>query len=200
MVLDSSDEEFINGHVDECSAAQEKAMGKNQKKKCNSNKCSGKEVIHRTCGSCNEIKCKDCNLHLQCPGCDKWFCEKDCCSSGSSSAGLYYCQGCGVICEGCITFLYEYLHWWIHVAVIVRRRFHHSTLQSRRRRGRVKKINKMAYLTYIRYVHLVYELCEWNDRGQFSPILGWFENLNVISYWFVHLKYNWQWLDFTRNG
>ena len=107
MVLDSSDEEFINGHVDECFAAQEKALGKNQKKKCNSNKCSGKEVIHRTCSSCNEIKCKDCNLHLQCPGCDKWFCEKYCCSSGSSSAGLYYCQGCGVICEGCITFLYE---------------------------------------------------------------------------------------------
>ena len=103
MVLDSSDEEFINDHVNQYFAAQEKAAGINQKKKCK--KCS-QEVVHRTCGSCNLIQCKDCNKHFQCPGCDKWYCEKGCCSSGDS-AGVYYCGECGVICEGCITFLYE---------------------------------------------------------------------------------------------
>ena len=106
MVLNSSDEDFIKGLVDDHFAAQEAAAGINQKQTCNSNKCNGKKVVHRTCGSCKEIRCKDCNLHLQCPGCDKWFCEKDCCANGSS-VGLYYCNNCGVICSSCITFLYE---------------------------------------------------------------------------------------------
>ena len=108
MSWDSSDEEFINAQVDEVMRKQDAAKGINQEKDCDG--CHAK-VVHRTCGVCNEVKCKKCTQHWQCPGCDKWFCEQGCCTNGSG--GLYYCGagegegGCGVICEECLPWLYE---------------------------------------------------------------------------------------------
>ena len=108
--MDDSDEEFINNMVNETLAKEEAAKGINQKSKCDECK---REIVHRTCKSCNKTRCKDCTTHWQCPGCDEYFCEVECCktggggSSSSSDNGLYWCDGCGVICNKCLPWLYE---------------------------------------------------------------------------------------------
>lgn len=95
----SSDEEYIN----EIIRKDKESKGLVGKKGEPCTKCGSKILL--TCGCCDKVRCKTCTQHWQCPGCEKWFCEKECCANGSG--GLYYCNGCGVICEGCLPFLYE---------------------------------------------------------------------------------------------